>query len=629
MPFPGGDVTASSNVAYYLESLRDFPVGEVDRNDHESVQMSDYLFTREWSSVRTVDQAEAFLAKLLPMTTENEREYIYDVYRGARASEYAVRVLEERAAEIEADIEVMLAERDPEVAEYVDALPSQMTMLADIYRAIDAENEALQSMMAMPPASPSMPAMVGGNGIEDVYDYRIYKLLALADAYHDFRKTTKKTKYRVDKKHIKASIEPEFPLDVDPESFAANEEPFIQYMESHPTIAFDDGTFGHNLHGRGLLDKFDVKEAMNRTHDYWLAYREQYLAHQGPEPVQHADVWSLPQFEDIQDKARPEHSEPKNHKAVVFLSQIVNVIATIKRLFRRDGREGWKAQGYQEDLTFIVDKTEDPMTRMVMATPHMDFAIRRFFVVKMGKRDLGDSEARSESRASDDEIIQPRYTWKYSVCDANLVDGPKHIWPRDQQDYRPNPSLSKLMTGPVFREEDKVQIEYHGIHGNDFDPSVDVTVDGVRDTYSHELDEFSAPFMKKQIQTIVQAAQRSEGPDVAVDVSLQLSSKRACDWGAVEHCRRYGCVFVSSDRLACLYAMYRNVDFILLRQEETGNKSLWARTPVIFQNTFTMVRALTPDEEAEKVRVTDGGARKAGAFLQAVLAALVIACAFM
>lgn len=47
------------------------------------------------------------------------------------------------------------------------------------------------------------------------------------------------------------------------------------------------------------------------------------------------------------------------------------------------------------------------------------------------------------------------------------------------------------------------------------------------------------------------------------DASL-YSLKRAGDWGQVEHCVRYRKIFVTRDKLAALYAMYRRVPFIYM-----------------------------------------------------------------
>ena len=48
---------------------------------------------------------------------------------------------------------------------------------------------------------------------------------------------------------------------------------------------------------------------------------------------------------------------------------------------------------------------------------------------------------------------------------------------------------------------------------------------------------------------------------------LKYGLKRAGDWGQVEHCVKYNKVFVTSDKLAAMYAYYRNVRFIYLYRD--------------------------------------------------------------
>ena len=47
---------------------------------------------------------------------------------------------------------------------------------------------------------------------------------------------------------------------------------------------------------------------------------------------------------------------------------------------------------------------------------------------------------------------------------------------------------------------------------------------------------------------------------------MKYSMKRAGDWGQVEHCVKYNKVFVTADKFAALYAYYRGVRFILMRE---------------------------------------------------------------
>ena len=50
---------------------------------------------------------------------------------------------------------------------------------------------------------------------------------------------------------------------------------------------------------------------------------------------------------------------------------------------------------------------------------------------------------------------------------------------------------------------------------------------------------------------------------------LKFAIKRAGDWSQVEHAARYGKVFVTNDRLAALYAWYREVPCVFMRRTDT------------------------------------------------------------
>jgi hypothetical protein len=55
-----------------------------------------------------------------------------------------------------------------------------------------------------------------------------------------------------------------------------------------------------------------------------------------------------------------------------------------------------------------------------------------------------------------------------------------------------------------------------------------------------------------------------------------LAIKRGGDWGQVEHCAKYNKLFVTSDKMAALYAFYRNVKFMLVQYQENLNDDLYA-----------------------------------------------------
>lgn len=570
----------------YMKALRRFEEGDLDMAWHADRMDIDRLFTWEWSHATTVEKAHAFIGKLWDSMSPVERKYVFELYVGRDTSS--------ASEEVESD---MLHERMP---------------LAGTH-----EPRSLHETFGRIPAT-----MVAGGGDADD---RILKLLALADAMHDFTKGEDP----IDSTLVVRAIGAELPArkrrlspGERPEAMYANEDAVIRLFDENPALDIGNDEVPHILHGRNLLHQFKVAPAMNRNVDYWKAYREQFLQQRPSPEIVHADVWGIPrEFREDSDRA----------KTVIYMSQIVNVVRSIKDAFG-DG-----------ELTFIMDKSDDPMSRMIMATANLDEAIARVFAVYLGidrmetVDDMYAGLSESELRLEPGQAF-PRPGWHYKVCDASIVDGNRHIrLPRESVEAYPNPGLSKDPTGPVSMPDDAEQISFDGIQG-DYDgprrnwPKARVTIDGVTRVHGDDMHEFSKKYMKRMAREAI-----AEGRPEAV--SKYFGRKRACDWGQVEHCRRHSTsdnrfVFVSADKMACLYAMYRNVDFILIRvpdkpkSHNAVNKPYFA--PKILQTTFTMVRALTDDEVAAKMRPP--AAKTGGGFLRffanLALAGVVAACAF-
>jgi hypothetical protein len=612
MRFPGG--AASAERSRYMEVLKRFEDESLNLDYHRDRMTLDYLFTHEWTRISTVDDAYVFVEKLWKMMTHNERKYVYNLYHGRNTLPESIAMLEERAGRLRIIMERAFLEREQDLNQYRTGLKpdiEESTALDESVEKLEFYKRELESIEAAIAAErtrtvdhawavrPSQVMVAGaGDGVDDPYDYRFYKLHALADAMHDFRKEEPKVSIDHIAKAIGAEL-PERPRRLspgeEPHAMYGNEEAFIKLFDVNRTLKFGSDALSHHLHGRGLLDQFSVSLSMNRNLEYWKAYREQFIGQRPSPEIIHADVWSLPQFSDDPEMQDPgEESQPqKNPKAVVYLSQITNVVVSIKNVFGTD------------ELTFIMDKSDDPMSRMVMATSNIDFAIARLFIVYGGIHDVyadidDFDEVReeldgSEIRIETEESVA-RAKWSYKVCDANLVDGNLHIRPPDKYKVYPNPDLSEGETGHVFRGEDKVQISLGGIEGDPSNygrnkPRALVKIDDRPSRYHGDASrEFSIGYMKKLIEEAL-------ATDPSADISTFLSRKRACDWGQVEHCRRYRYIFVSTDRLACFYAMYRNVDFILIKNPKkaishNANHNPHS-VPKIFQTTFTMVRALT------------------------------------
>jgi hypothetical protein len=622
LPFgkPGADPVG------YAKVLEEHMTGEDRRRDPDGNK--DYLFTWEWTRIQTVEEAMTFVKKIWNLTTVAERKYIYAVYRGRSTAAAAVDVIRERIREAQAHVDDLERTREEELKGYRESLSDDVvesTALQDTITQAGALLgmllEQLQVEMNKIEVEPTTPVpinvpsiMVGGN------DAKLRKLIAFMDAVHDFTEGFKK----VEKSCIADALgmgPADVPTDFEGKSFIHKVRKFIKWLDGTRTLYFGGEAVPHTLHGRHLLHHFDIHKSMKpRVWDYWSAYREQ-CGDKVSEDAIHADVWCLPQNVEVQGK-KNEKDEPTNNKAVVYLSQIANVVASMKKQFGRK-------------RTFIVDKSEHQLSRMMIATSKLDAAIDRLFIVRKGQ--VLDDEGNllvDESRLEIGDDVLPDNEWHFKVCDANLIDGNLHL--RDPYFFDetiPNPIVDAEATGTIAGVNNEPDISLKIRDATDY-WDVDVDIGGRITTVSRKkkaiekdfkaeaVQLFTADHMKTEIQTMRRM-------DPHADISVPLAMKRVCDWGQVQHCKVHDCVFVSADQLPCLYALYENVDVIYMSETDNTDK-LWPDNyKVVHQKTFALLRKLTDTETQEKLRPSqEGGSNTIFPLVCACLAAVTLACAF-
>jgi hypothetical protein len=619
LPFgkPGADPVG------YAKVLEEHMKGDTDDDT------KDYLFTWEWTRIQTVEEATTFVEKIWKRTTVAERKYIYAVYRGRSTAAAAVDVIRERILEAQADVDELERTREEELKRYRESLSDDVVesttlqytisqagaLLGMLLEQLQVEMNKVELVSTGRPQPINVPSiMVGGN------DAKLRKLIAFMDAVHDFTEGFKK----VDKSCIATALgmgPADLPTDSQGRTFIHKVRKFIKWLDCTRTLYFGGEAVQHTLHGRHLLHHFDIHKSMKpKVWDYWSAYREQCEDKVTDDAI-HADVWCLPQNVEKQGK-KNEKDEPTNNKAVVYLSQIANVVASMKKQF---GRE----------RTFIVDKSEHQLSRMMIATSKLDAAIDRLFIVRKGQvlDDEGDLLVDESSLEIGDDIL-PDNEWQFKVCDANLIDGNLHL--RDPYNFDetiPNPIVATEATGTVAGVNNEPDISLKIRDATDY-WDVDVDIGGrittvsrkklaVKEDFEAEAVQlFTANYMKADIQTM-----RRMDPDA--DISVPLAMKRVCDWGQVQHCKVHDCVFVSADQLPCLYALHENVDVIYM-SETDYTEQLWPENyKVVHQKTFALIRKLTDTETQDKLRpAQEGGSNTRLSLVCAGLAAVTLACAF-
>ena len=169
-------------------------------------------------------------------------------------------------------------------------------------------------------------------------------------------------------------------------------------------------------------------------------------------------------------------------------------------------------------------------------------------------------------------------------CDASIHDGATYG----------RCVASANRTGKVFHEESKVQVSFEGLRGDDgygivieAQAPVSININDLSDR--RPMIEYNVFFtengvrrafdVEKTVTTAFRtdkASMKDKIEDLEGDCSTPLALKLAGDWGQIEHCRSMGdAIFVTSDKLAALYALARNVPLMCVHHGDdayTGQK---------------------------------------------------------
>ena len=578
---------------------RDYGPREPD--DLEPSEMADLIYTSEWSRIETDAQAEDFLIPLWKRLSLNEKRFVYDLYHGRATIAAEVAMLEDMVAGIDAEIAARTAELDSEreaaVAEYREAL-GDTDIEATPFHALDARIRELEDTKALAQSCAAavrcrVPVVgVSGLGIQaggaEKRD-KMYLLMALADSLHDFAKLGK-----IDFKKIQDAIGAEIPSNLMDAAkrddryrrakypaleMIADEEAFIKFLDANDEMHFLTGPEKHNMYKRDMLGKFGLKEALAKVGGKTLLA---FVNQRNDDRPKKADIWAATQLKHLQGAVQVT-KPPKDYKDVIFMAQIMSVVYKIKSNFGKG------------KLTFIMDKTDCQMSRMILATSVIDDGIGRVFIVKDG----------TGFELPADHVAKPRKDWSFKVCDANIIDGNYHFRKSPSSTYLPHPHISAGATGVVFRKC-LTRVEIKGVHvgkdsrGVNTGPQTNVSVRNRHDmTIKHDdKNDFTGnKFTKSKMGGNIIA----RTPLLGYVEEEFLACKRACDWGQVMHCKRHATpddqyIFVAYDRPACMYAMFENVGAIFCSRTNMNNTG-WPENPQMYQTTFTMLAPLAASHE--------------------------------
>ena len=367
-----------------------------------------------------------------------------------------------------------------------------------------------------------------------------YRFMCLCDTVHDFGKEETRAESEAKVLELQAVLGAELPREV-AVSDMLNEVHLVELLSARRTLHFSTGPIDNPLFNARILDNFDLVGALQDhpgadLEKLYSIQQRSLLAKLGARAsLVHVDVLCA--------------ADTTNQRlALINLHHVAQLIGVMR------SRIG-------QDASFQVDATDDQLVLLVCSLDHVSKAFLRKFnnppTMELVRQQL------REHMASHDIDVR----WTTTMSDANLFDAAEKstVLPVD-----PRP------TGPIYAPYVPYQIDLHGIVvDSQKRKSVHATITDTGGSHTHVVTgSDSKKVLSTQVIDQLVGLPHIPHPknlrDHVVNCTrpLQYALKRAGDWGQVEHAAKYGKVFVTSDKLAALYAWYRGVRFVYLRRQE-------------------------------------------------------------
>lgn len=589
------------------------------------------LHTNVWTNITTVEDAIAFVVEILVNASETDRKTLYDVWIKDNKSSYIQEQIDTEEHDIMIEGLSVL-----ECMNYTHSTGCTNPLSVDIYeletidhglsldQAIHShaleniQNHMANSIRYFPSdfATTNDTDDLASSYIElvrsirkkleartktfwggevdisakkdDPYSEYIYRLLQLADALHDFNSTEMQKNFKkgdrplIPRSAILNTLSTVLPEGLNSIDDIADKATFIKFMHKHKTLTFDSNVVENPLFEIDYFNFYKLDSLLLRVsgdRQEVKAYEKQRAQFaREKNGIKNVEIWCPEAInEPIKDSYKRYKLHTSTNKSVVFLGQILELQAEIEK-------------SYGSSVTFIVDNTDYQMFNMLFATPVLTTGISAVMNVYRGNGFLFSKQRLIHLAGNMN--MKPRDSWKFKVCDANIIDGLRidEIMPT-------LPQLSHDPTGNVSTIHDNDDFVLWNVKDHDSRYSTNCSSEKHMQPIEH--DDYS--FAKHSIATTIRKSIRLQsdgGYDKSVNFKKYLDNKRCCDWGQVEHCRLYDTpdmkfVFVTYDRLATQYALYRNVNVIhLLRYNHLpDNTDKHNTSPALLQCVFRICKS--------------------------------------
>lgn len=446
-------------------------------------------------------------------------------------------------------------------------------------------------------------------------DIRIYRLMELADAIHDFaderprkgQAMTEAMKARNERhrERIAADLGVEFPDEIQDASIVADKAEFIKRMGENSDLTFGGVPVTNPLGGRDFTTGLYEHTAGTDPVATWRTSGA----------CRHVDLFCSTAL-----------GTPIVH--VIKVAEIRGHVATVFRTTSPEFVVDQNAFPRQQDIP--ADRPAGHLMAWMLGATNLCDEVASLFLLNDSKvfDPFKGKVATTERIAKFNERVG---SWRILSCDASVYDNAQNV------DYM-SPHGA---TEDVFHPDALVHFRF------DRDPTPASYGYTIESTVS-PVDVFEPHLGRTEYSRDVESWRYTdrdtgrEGVEVHDKVSLlpffgnyvhrglncaaPLALKRASDWGQVEHCKKHDLIFVTSDILAAEYAMYRGAALLFLKTYDYVKRG---KTFNFVHYSFVLSRATTCPQEAAPIPTVSawgGGSR----FVFPVLAAVaVVAMALM
>lgn len=362
----------------------------------------------------------------------------------------------------------------------------------------------------------------------------VYEMLMAADTFHDFG-------------DINIPV-PKLPKGISTEDLK-KKKIFISKIAAMKRLEFDEQPIDNPLYGANILNRFDISQG--RDFDKLFAKQQSQihgiLGNKRPRLLP-LDIWTeVDPGTDTRFRRRTQ---------VIKLHQVAQLIGITRRFFG-------------SSINIVIDASGNQLTTMIVSVKYITKSFFKRFTTDPNTKYIAS-------------FLEPD-EWTPATIDANIFD------PADNALSLP---VDDRPTGDIYPDGLPFQIRLEGVTTAGGRRVHALITEGQEKhtlslTNKETTSRFSTNYIQRAIEDSFSEEQgRLESLFRQLSRETVLAIKRGGDWGQVEHCARYKKLFVTSDKMAALYAFYRNVNFMLVQYQENLNDEL--DMPEFYRYTFTL-----------------------------------------